>query len=98
MEVLDPRMAVITGVGAALVGSERVRRTVGRGLGYAAAGALKVGEPIVRPVVNAGRDMVVEAREVAKGDGHAGSSRERTSGNGRSSASRTRSSRSRASA
>jgi hypothetical protein len=82
MEVLDPRLAVIT-VGAALVGSEKVRRTVGRGVGYVAGGAAKVGAPIVRPVVNAGRDIVGEAREAAAGNGHAPSrprsSRARTS-------------------
>jgi hypothetical protein len=78
MDVLDPRMAVI-GVGAALVGSEKVRRTVGRGVGYVAAGAAKVGAPIVAPVVNAGRDMVGEAREVAVGNGQAPAGRPRPS-------------------
>jgi hypothetical protein len=78
MEVLDPRLAVITGVGAALIGSERVRKTVGRGVGYAAAGAARVGGPIIRPVVSAGREMVDEARVVAAGDGRP-ASRPRTS-------------------
>lgn len=82
MEVLDPRLAVI-GVGAALVSSESMRKTVGRGVGYAAAGAAKVGGPVVRPVVAAGRDMFDEARDVASGDG---------GGSGRSRASRSRSS------
>ena len=75
MEVLDPRLAVITGVGAALVGSERVRKTVGRGVGYAA----KVGGPVVRPVVHAASDIVGEAREVAAGNGRAAASRSRPS-------------------
>lgn len=64
MEVLDPRVALIVG-GAAVVGSERVRRVVGKGLGYAAAGVMRVGSP----VVGAGRDIVEEAREVATHDG-----------------------------
>ena len=63
MDVLDPRIATIAAAGA-LLGSERVRRVVGRGFGYAAAGAIKVGGP----VVNAGRDMVEEARDVATHD------------------------------
>jgi hypothetical protein len=83
MEVLDPRLAVITGVGAALVGSERVRKTVGRGLGYVAGGAAKVGAPIARPVVNAGRDIVGEARMAAAGNGRA-PSRPRSSSSKRS--------------
>jgi hypothetical protein len=63
MELLDPRLALL-GAGVAVVGSARVRRVVGKGLGYAAAGAMKVGGP----VVDAGRDIVEEARDVA-GDG-----------------------------
>jgi hypothetical protein len=61
---LDPRVAVIA-AGLAVLGSERVRRVVGRGFGYAAAGAMKVGNP----VVNAGRDIVDEARDVAAHNG-----------------------------
>lgn len=68
MEVLDPRLALLA-TGAALVGSERVRKTVGRGVGYAAAGAMRVGTPVVRPVVDAGRDIVEEARDVASQNG-----------------------------
>jgi hypothetical protein len=60
MDVLDPRLAVIA-AGAALVGSERVRKIVGRGFGYVAAGAIRVGSP----AVNAGRQVVEEARDVA---------------------------------
>jgi hypothetical protein len=67
MDVLDPRLAAIA-AGAALIGSERVRRTVGRGFGYLAAGAISVGAP----VVNAGRQIVDEARDVA---GHESASR-----------------------
>ncbi|HEX8855721.1 MAG TPA: hypothetical protein VF752_08965 [Thermoleophilaceae bacterium] len=61
MEILDPRVAVVAGVGAAVIGSESVRRAVGRGAGYAVAGASKVASP----VVDAGREIVGEAREVA---------------------------------
>jgi hypothetical protein len=64
MEILDPRLAVLS-AGVALVASERVRKVVGRGIGYAAAGTMKVGGP----VVDAGRDIVDEARHVASPDG-----------------------------
>jgi hypothetical protein len=64
MDVLDPRIAAIA-AGAAVIGSERVRRVLGRGFGYAAAGAVRAGSP----VVNAGRDIVEEARDVAAHDG-----------------------------
>jgi hypothetical protein len=64
MDVLDPRIAAIAAAGA-VIGSERVRRVVGRGFGYAAARAIRVGGP----VVNAGRDIVDEARDVAAHDG-----------------------------
>ena len=70
MELFDPRLAVLA-AGVAAVGSERVRRTVGKGIGYAATGAVTVGGPIVRPVVNAGREIVQEAREVASGNSSA---------------------------
>jgi hypothetical protein len=69
MELLDPRLAAIAGVGAAVVGSERVRRTIGRGVGYAASGVATVAAPVVRPVVGAGRDIVEEARSTASHDG-----------------------------
>jgi hypothetical protein len=61
---LDPRIAGIAAA-AAVLGSKRVRRVVGRGFGYAAAGAIRVGSP----VVDAGRDMVEEARSVAAHNG-----------------------------
>jgi ATP-dependent protease HslVU (ClpYQ) peptidase subunit len=64
MEILDPKVALVTGVGAAVIGSESVRRAIGRGAGYAVAGASKVASP----VVNAGREIVGEAREVAGTD------------------------------
>jgi hypothetical protein len=64
VEFLDPRLALI-GVGVAAVASERVRKVIGRGVGYVAAGTMKVGSP----VVNAGRDIVEEARHTA---GHNG--------------------------
>ena len=65
---LDPRFAVLA-AGAALVRSERARKTVGKGAGYAVVGAKKVGGPVVRPIVYAGRDIVDEARDVASHDG-----------------------------
>ena len=75
MDVLDPRLALIT-AGVAVVGSDRVRRGVGRGVGYAAAGAMRLGEPVVQ----AGREIVEEAREVAADGGStkAGRSRSRS--------------------
>jgi hypothetical protein len=63
MELLDPRLSLLA-AGAAAVSSERVRKTVGRGLGYAASGAVAVGGPIARPLVHAGRDIYKEARSV----------------------------------
>lgn len=77
MELLDARFALLA-AGMAAVGSERVRKTVGKGLGYAAAGVSTVGGPVVRPVVDAGRDIVNEAREVA------GNSSSRTASSARS--------------
>jgi hypothetical protein len=68
MEVLDPRLGLLA-AGAAIIGSERVRRTVGKGIGYTAAGAKKIGGPVARPLADAGRDIVEEAREVAGHDG-----------------------------
>ena len=66
MELLDPRLGLLA-AGAAAVSSERFRKTVGRGVGYAASGVIAVGGPIARPVVGAGRDIFDEARAVANG-------------------------------
>lgn len=79
MTILDPRVGLVA-AGAAIVGSERVRRVVGRGAGYAAAGIMKVGAPVVA----AGQDIYEEARAVAD---PGGASRSRRSG-GRSAAKR----------
>jgi hypothetical protein len=68
VELFDPRLGLLA-AGAAAVSSERFRRTVGRGLGYAAHGAVAVGGPVVRPLVGAGRDIVEEARGVTNGSG-----------------------------
>jgi hypothetical protein len=57
----DPRFAILGGVAAGLA-SERVRRTLGRGLGYAARGVLIV----TGPVVGAGRDVYDSARDAAR--------------------------------
>jgi hypothetical protein len=61
MNPFDPRLAVIAGIGAAVVSSHRVRAVIGRTAGYAAAGAMKVGDT----VANAARDIYGEASEVA---------------------------------
>jgi hypothetical protein len=76
MELFDSRVALVA-AGAALVGSEHVRRVLGKGLGYAAAGATMVGAP----VVNAGREIVEEARGVAS---HSGTTHTKTSRGGSS--------------
>ena len=68
MEVLDPRLALLGG-GVAVVASERIRKGVGRGIGYVAAGTMAVTGPVVR----AGRDIVEEAREVASRNGRSAS-------------------------
>ena len=68
MTFLDPRLGLVA-AGAAIVGSERVRRTVGRGAGYAVAGVMKVGEPVLA----AGQDIYAEARDVAASNGSGGS-------------------------
>jgi hypothetical protein len=73
MNPFDPRLAVIVGIGTAIVSSHRVREVIGRGTGYAAAGAIKLGGT----VVDAGRDIYEEASDVA-------SSRNGTSKKGRS--------------
>ena len=78
MELLDPRIALLT-AGAAMIGSERVRRTVGKGIGYTAAGAARIGGPIVRPIADAGRDIVEEARDVVNDNGANRKSRRRKS-------------------
>jgi hypothetical protein len=64
---------VIVGLGTAIVSSHRVREFIGRGTGYAAAGAIKLGGT----VVDAGRDIYEEASDVA-------ASRDGTSRKGRS--------------
>ena len=68
MNPFDPRLAVITGLAAAIVSSHRVRTVIGRGAGYAAAGAMRVGDT----VVNAGRDIYEEASDVAASHNGAG--------------------------
>jgi hypothetical protein len=60
VELLDPRLALLS-LGVAAVTSERVRKNVGRGIGYAAGGAMAVGGSIV----GAGRDVADEAIKVA---------------------------------
>jgi hypothetical protein len=69
MSVLDPRLAVIAGVGGAVLGSHRVRSVIGRGAGYTAKGVMMVAGPVVRPVLHAGEDIVEEARHTAVGNG-----------------------------
>ena len=66
MELFDPRLGLLA-ASAAAVSSERFRKTVGKGLGYAAYGAAAVGGPIARPLVDAGRDIFDEARTVTNG-------------------------------
>ena len=61
MNPFDPRIAVIAGIGTAVVSSHRVRAVIGRSAGYAVAGAMKVGDTMV----NAARDIYGEASEVA---------------------------------
>jgi hypothetical protein len=56
----DPRVTLIAGL-AAGVASPPFRRAVGRGIGYAARGVMKVGGP----VATVGRDVYESAREVA---------------------------------
>ena len=66
MEFFDMRLSLLA-AGAAAVSSERVRKTMGRGLGYAAAGAMSVARPVAGPLMEAGRDIVDEARTVTNG-------------------------------
>jgi hypothetical protein len=61
MNPFDPRVALIAGIGAAIVSSHRVRAVIGRGAGYVAAGAMKVGSA----VTDSGRDIYDEARVTA---------------------------------
>ena len=68
MNPFDPRLALIAGIGAAIMSSHRVRAVVGRGAGYAGAGAMKVGGT----VVDAGRDIYEEASHVAASHNEAG--------------------------
>jgi hypothetical protein len=72
MELLDPRLALLS-LGIASVTSERVRKGVGRGLGYVAVGAMTVGGA----VAHAGQDIVEEAREVAGQNGRSKATRSR---------------------
>jgi hypothetical protein len=58
--LLDPKIALLGGTIAAL-SSERVRHTIGHGLGYGVAGVMKVGDAFVA----SGRDIYGSAREVA---------------------------------
>jgi hypothetical protein len=67
MNPFDPRLTLIAGIGAAIMSSHRVRAVIGRGAGYAAAGAMKVGGT----VVDAGRDIYEEASDVAATNGAA---------------------------
>jgi hypothetical protein len=62
--VPDPKVALIAGVIAGMV-SPPVRRAVGKGVGYAARGAIVV----TKPVAHVGRDIYDSAREVATPDG-----------------------------
>ncbi|HME04188.1 MAG TPA: hypothetical protein VKG38_14300 [Solirubrobacteraceae bacterium] len=61
MDPFDPRLAVIAGLGAAVVSSHRFRAVIGHSAGYAAAGATKVGDT----VASAARDIYGEARGIA---------------------------------
>lgn len=63
MWLTDPRLMVV-GAGVAVVASDRARKVVGTGIGYAAAGTMKVGGP----VAHAAEDIYDEARRVAGHD------------------------------
>jgi hypothetical protein len=78
---LDPGTLLVAGLGAAVAGSPEARRAVGRGVGWFAATAWRVTRPVVMPLVDAGRDMAVEARDSAQHNG---------GGNRRTAASRSR--------
>jgi hypothetical protein len=60
LPIPDPKVALLAGLAAGAV-SPRFRRTVGRGLGYAARGVITIGAPVGR----IGRDVYDSAREVA---------------------------------
>jgi hypothetical protein len=66
--LLNPKIALMGGAAAA-VASPRVRRLIGRGLGYGAAGVRRTGGAIV----HTGSDIYGSARETAsaRGDGQA---------------------------
>jgi hypothetical protein len=64
MWLTDPRLMLV-GAGITLAASERTRKAVGRGIGYAAAATVKVGGP----VAHAAEDIYDEARRVASQDG-----------------------------
>ena len=69
MSVVDPRLAVIAGVGGAMLGSHRVRMVIGRAAGYTAKGLVTIAGPVVRPVMHAGEDIVGEALETVLRNG-----------------------------
>jgi hypothetical protein len=60
----DPTTTLIVGI-AAGIAAPPVRRTVGRGIGYAARGVMAAGAP----VINIGRDIYDNARDVASPQG-----------------------------
>jgi hypothetical protein len=60
LAIPDARIALFAGVAAGII-SPRLRRTVGRGIGYAARGVMTVGGPFA----GTGRDVYDGAREVA---------------------------------
>lgn len=62
---LDPGTLLVTGLGAAVIGSPEARRAVGRGVGWMAGTAWRVAGPVVMPLVDAGRDVAGEVRESA---------------------------------
>jgi uncharacterized protein (DUF1786 family) len=74
MNPIDPRLALIAGIGTAIVSSHRVRAVIGRGAGYVAAGTMKAGGA----VADAGRDIYEEASEVAATNGAAKRSKSRS--------------------
>jgi hypothetical protein len=78
---LDPGTLLVTGIGAAVIGSPGARRAVGRGVGRAAAGAWQLTRPVVMPLVDAGRDMAGEVRDSAAH--HNGATRSETTSSGR---------------
>ncbi|HEY3187992.1 MAG TPA: hypothetical protein VGJ70_10985 [Solirubrobacteraceae bacterium] len=69
---VDPRVAIVVGVATV----PPFRRVVGRGIGYVARGVMVAGSP----VADAGRDIYESAREVARGDGRAKSTKKAATG------------------